>query len=166
MSTEVSEQSAVITPHQHGWFFSTPEEKIKKIKKIKKNIKLQIGSLVQILNVANYKRGSPAHVRLWELEKDLVTEYNELNKEIGKSYNKSDGLHNAASREDIRNDMILQNAELQRGIQAVDARISGARKQEIQEAVARIGNSEANKRKRLEIKKKRREALGLRSNLD
>ena len=84
MSTEVSEQSAVITPHQHGWFFSTPEEKIKKIKK---NIKLQIGSLVQILNVANYKKGSPAHVRFWELKKDLVTEYYELNKEIGKSYN-------------------------------------------------------------------------------
>jgi hypothetical protein len=87
MSTEVSEHiimSAVITPHQHGWFFSTPE---KKIYIYIYKIKLQMKRLVQISNVANYKKGSPAHVSFLELKKDLVTEYYELNKEIGKSYN-------------------------------------------------------------------------------
>jgi hypothetical protein len=228
MSTEVSEQSAVITPHQHGWFFSTPEEKIKKNIK---NIKLQIGSLVQILNVANYKKGSPAHVRFWELKKDLVTEYYELNKEIGKSYNdiintnpdelqkwlsslglteqakallntdgsffipwelqeeygygigkdsanilfqlirkirldKSDGLHNAASKDDIREDMKWQNAQRQQGIHAVDARQKGAREQENKEVVTRTRKFETNKQNRLKLKNERRQALGLGSNPD
>ena len=70
----------------------------------------------------------------------------------------SGGLHNAASIDDIREDMKWQNAQRQQGIQAVDARQKGAREQEIQEAVARTMKFDTNKQNRLEKKNERRAA--------
>jgi hypothetical protein len=159
-----------------------------------------------------------------ELNKDLVTEYYELNKKIGKSYidiintnprelqkwlislglteqakallntdgsffdswtsqeeygygigkdsanilfqlirkirlDESGGLHNAASRDDIREERKWQNAELQQGIQAVDALISGARAIATQAADARTRKFDTNEQNRLEKKKKTTSSL-------
>ncbi len=88
-----------------------------------------------------------------------------MSTEVSEHIIMSGGLHNA-SMEEIQNDMKWQNAERQQDIQAMDARQKGEREQVKQEMVARTGNSEANKQNRLEKKIKRREAIGLRSNLD